>query len=102
MMVKLRVAMTEVADEKSVMFEIYRDADEPGRFRVVYFTELGEHEREREIAAAFRGDHVFDGYILTRERFEAKKIISALLDRLNDGEPLAQVEIQRRLSPYMA
>ena len=93
--------MTEVADEKSVMFEIYRDAEEPGKFRVVYFTELGEHERELEIGAAFRGDHVFDGFILTRERFKAKKSINDILDRLNSGEPVAQADIARQLSPYM-
>jgi hypothetical protein len=93
--------MTGQSGEKSVMFEIYRDADDAGRFRVVYFTELGEHERELEIGAAFRGDHVFDGFILTRERFQAKKIIDDILDRLNCGEQLGQTEIARQLGPYM-
>jgi len=93
--------MTGQGDEKRVMFEIYRDAEDTGKFRVVYFTELGEHERELEIAAAFRGDHVFDGFILTRERFEAKKVINTILDRLNGGEPVAQADIARQLGPYM-
>lgn len=93
--------MTVMTDEKRVMFEIYRDADDQGRFRVVYFTELGEHERELEISAAFRGDHVFDGFILTRERFQAKSAINSILDRLNSGEPVAQAEIERELRPYM-
>jgi len=93
--------MTGQSDEKRVMFEIYRDAEETGKFRVVYFTELGEHERELEIGAAFRGDHVFDGFILTRERFQAKKIIDDILDRLNCGEQVGQTEIVRQLGPYM-
>jgi hypothetical protein len=94
--------MTGHSEEKRVMFEIYRDADNGGKFRVVYFTELGEHERELEIGAAFRGDHVFDGFILTRERFQAKKVINTILDRLNGGEPVTQADIARQLGPYMA
>lgn len=93
--------MTVATDEKRVMFEIYRDAEDAGKYRVVYFTELGEHERELEIAAAFRGDHVFDGFILTRERVQAKRTINALLDRLNSGEPVTQAEMARELGPFM-
>jgi hypothetical protein len=93
--------MTVMTDEKRVMFEIYRDADDQGRFRVVYFTELGEHEKELEIAAAFRGEHVFDGFILTRERFQAKSAITSILDRLNQGERVDQSEIEAELRPFM-
>jgi hypothetical protein len=93
--------MTVMTDEKRVMCEIYRDADDQGRFRVVYFTELGEHEKELEIAAAFRGEHVFDGFILTRERFQAKSAITSILDRLNQGERVDQSEIEAELRPFM-
>jgi hypothetical protein len=93
--------MTVMTDEKRVMFEIYRDADDQGKFRVVYFTELGEHEKELEIAAAFRGEHVFDGFILTRERFLAKSTINTILDRLNSGEQITQGEIERELRQFM-
>jgi hypothetical protein len=93
--------MSASADEKRVMFEIYREDEAGGKFRVVYFTELGEHERELEIAAAFRGDHVFDGFILTREKLQAKQVINTLLERLNSGERLPQVDIARELAPFM-
>jgi hypothetical protein len=93
--------VTLANEEKRVMFEIYRDADDAGKFRVVYFTELGEHERELEIAAAFRGEHVFDGFLLTRERVPAKRAINILLDRLNNGERVAQTEIARELESFM-
>jgi hypothetical protein len=93
--------VTLASEEKRVMFEIYRDADDAGKFRVVYFTELGEHERELEISAAFRGEHIFDGFLLTRERVQAKRAINTLLDRLNNGEPVAHTEIARELQPYM-
>ena len=93
--------MTDQTNEKRVMFEIYREVDHAGKYRVVYFTELGEHERELEIGAAFRGDHVFDGFILTRERAQAKQVINGILDRLNGGEPLLPADIARQLAPYM-
>jgi hypothetical protein len=88
-------------DEKRVMFEIYRDSEDAGRFRVVYFTELGEHERELEISAAFRGDHVFDGFILTREKLQAKQVINTLLERMNSGERVRPADIARELAPFM-
>lgn len=94
--------MSVSTDEKRVMFEIYRDAEPGGRFRVVYFTELGEHERELEIASAFRGDHVFDGFILTREKLQAKQVINSLLERLNGGEQVPRTDIARELAPFMA
>jgi len=93
--------MTDQSNEKRVMFEIYREVDHAGKYRVVYFTELGEHERELEIGAAFRGDHVFDGFILTRERAQAKQVINGIIDRLNGGEPVAPADIARQLEPYM-
>ena len=96
-----RIVMSASADEKRVMFEIYREDEAGGKFRVVYFTELGEHERELEISSAFRGDHIFDGFILTREKLQAKQVINSLLERLNSGEPVPQTDIARELAPYM-
>ena len=87
--------------EKQIMFEIYREAAEDGRYRVVYFTELGEHEREREISDAARGDHVFDGFILSRERWHAKQAIERVLDVLNNGHPPDSGEIEHQLRPFM-
>ena len=95
-----RMAMNTGTDEKRVMFEIYRDVEGAG-YRVVYFTELGEHERELEIAAAFRGDHIFDGFILTKERVEAKRVIDAILDRLNQGDKVTRDDMARQLEPFM-
>ena len=92
--------MNTGTDEKRVMFEIYRDV-ERARYRVVYFTELGEHERELEIGAAFRGDHIFDGFILTKERVEAKRVIDAILHRLNQGDKVTQDDMTRQLEPFM-
>ncbi len=93
--------MNGAIDSKKLMFEIYRDPNLDQGYRVVYFTELGEHEREEEIGNAMRGEHVFDGFIFHRQRREANECIAQLIDRLNHGEALSEGEIEAKLKPYM-
>ena len=94
--------MPLTSDTKKVMFEIYRDTTLNGQYKVVYFTELGEHDKESEIADAMRGEHVFDGFLLHRERQEGKQVVSEILDRLNRGESIDANAIEERLKPYLA
>ncbi len=94
--------MPPTTDTKKVMFEIYRDSSLSGQYKVVYFTELGEHEKETEIADAMRGEHVFDGFLLHRERNQAKQVMEQILDRLNRGEPLDQSAIEEMLQAFLA
>ena len=94
--------MPLTSDTKKVMFEIYREAEFSGCYKVVYFTELGEHDKETEIADAMRGEHIFDGFLLHRERNQAKQIVDEILERLNRGESLGSVEIEQMLQPYLA
>ena len=94
--------MPATSDSKKVMFEIYREANYGGRYKVVYFTELGEHDKETEIADAMRGERVFDGFLLHRERNQAKQVVDEILDRLNNGEPVNQNTIEQQLQPYLA
>lgn len=94
--------MPLTTDTKKVMFEIYREANFGGRYKVVYFTELGEHDKETEIADAMRGEHIFDGFLLHRDRSEAKQVVEEIIDRLNRGEPLGASEIERSLRPFLA
>jgi hypothetical protein len=84
------------------MFEIYRESSYNMKYRVVYFTELGDHNKDDEISRAFGGDHIFDGFLGRERRPEAKKAIAALLERLNDGESLSGSQIERALEPYLA
>ncbi len=93
--------MTTAMDSKKLMFEIYRDPNLEHGYRVVYFTELGEHEKEEEIANAMRGEHVFDGFILHRQKQEAKELIGNLVARLNSGESLTADEIGDQLKAYI-
>jgi hypothetical protein len=94
--------MPLTADTKKVMFEIYREATFSGRYKVVYFTELGEHDKETEIAGAMRGEHIYDGFLLHRERNQAKQIVDEILERLNRGESLGSADIEQLLQPYLA
>ena len=94
--------MALAIESDKVMFEIYREAELSRRYRVVYFTELDEHNKEKEINDAMRGEHLFDGYLRNYTKQEGKRIVAAILDRLNAGEALGRDDIERELKPYMA
>ena len=85
-----------------VMFEIYRETEYTGRYRVVYFTELEDHNKESEINHALAGEHVYDGFIRNYRKEEAKEIIGGIVDRLNRGERVDPQEIERALGDHIA
>ncbi len=84
-----------------IMFEIYREATYSGRYKVVYFTELQDHNREFEISRALAGEHFLDGFIRGYRKEEAKQMIEKIIERLNAGEILGSIEIERQLQPFM-
>jgi hypothetical protein len=88
-------------ESDKVMFEIYRDTTYTGQYRVVYFTELNDHNREKEFNHALMGEHFFDGFIPNHGKEAAKQAIAGLLERLNRGERLDSEEVQRTLRPFM-
>ncbi|MHC4089292.1 MAG: hypothetical protein ACYSUQ_07830 [Planctomycetota bacterium] len=94
--------VTAMAVSDKVMFEIYREAGYGRRYRVVYFTELDEHNKEAEISRAMMGDHLFDGFIRDRDSGRAKQAIAGLVERLNDGESLDEAGVREVLGPLMA
>jgi hypothetical protein len=94
------VAATRAAAK--VMFEIYREGGYNRAYRVVYFTELNDHNRETEFNRALAGEHVYDGFIRDDARKDAKAVVREILGRLNDGEDLTAAEIERSLAPYLA
>jgi hypothetical protein len=85
-----------------VMFEIYREIEYTGKYRVVYFTELQDHNKETEINHAMAGEHFFDGFIKNFRKDEAKEIINSVLQRLNNGERIEPQEVERALGDHMA
>jgi len=87
-------------ESDKVMFEIYRETTYSRRFRVVYFTELQDHNKEWEISHAMAGEHFYDGFIRGYKKEEAKQAIDRILKRLNDGERLDRAEVERELKPF--
>jgi len=85
-----------------VMFEIYRETEYTGKYRVVYFTELQDRNKEAEINHAMAGEHFFDGFIKNFGKDQAKQIIDSILERLNSGEAVQPQEVERALGEHMA
>ncbi len=88
-------------DTDKIMFEMFRLAGASRDFRVVYFTELDEHDREVGISQALAGEHVFDGFIPQRNADQGKAAIAVLIDRLNQGEDLDAHQIKTILAPHL-
>jgi hypothetical protein len=84
-----------------IMFEIYKETTYQGQYKVVYFTELQDHNKEYEISRAMAGEHFYDGFLKQYRKEQAKEIINHLLERLNNGEPLNKEEIDQELRPFM-
>jgi hypothetical protein len=89
-------------ESEKVMFEIYREANYNRRYKVVYFTELNEHNKETEINRAMAGDHFLDGFLNEPRKEEAKAIIDRALVRLNNGEQIGPEDLERELTGYLA
>jgi len=89
-------------ESDKVMFEIYRDSTYTGKYRVVYYTELTEANKEWEINKAMAGEHFYDGFIRNYGKDEAKDIIDALLKRMNEGEKLTADDVENALGQYSA
>jgi hypothetical protein len=89
-------------ESEKVMFEIYREASYNRRYKVVYFSELNEHNKEVEINRAMAGDHFFDGFLNGARKDEAKAIIDRMLLRLNNGEKAQPDELEQELDGFLA
>ncbi len=85
-----------------IMFEIYKANDYTDEYRVVYFSELDDHNRDKEIDNAMKGDHFFDGFILTLKKERAMKQIEDILEKLNDGETLDDHYVNKQLEEFLA
>ena len=83
------------------MFEIYQDNTYSKEFRVVYFSELNDHNRDKEIDRAMLGDHYYDGYFLTLKKERAMRDIDGVVDRLNTAGDMDLDELKRELSEIL-
>jgi hypothetical protein len=91
-----------VAAADKIMFEIYREADYARQFRVVYFTELDEHNKEKEISRAMAGEHFYDGFLREARKDAGKTRLRELVQRLNAGEALTPDDVERELTAIEA
>ena len=82
------------------MFEIYREESYSRRYRVVYFTELDDHNKDKEIDRALAGEHFYDGFIRSDCGDEAKQIIEGMIDRLNEGDEVNSGDLERALTSF--
>jgi hypothetical protein len=91
-------------DEKT-MFEIYRDTEWSRAFHFLFYTELEEHARETEIARAAKGETVFAGFVADATKEEAREVIAAIVDDLNDMDEdeagMPEDTIRSRLDAYL-
>jgi hypothetical protein len=85
-----------------IMFEVYREGGYDRRYRVVYFTELNDHNRDTELNRCLGGESFLSGYLAEASRKEGRAVISSALKRLNDGEPLAPDDLREELQPHLA
>jgi hypothetical protein len=93
--------MAQAIESEKTMFEIYRDTKYTGKFKVCYFTDLSEHNREFEILRAMDGEHWYDGFLRNWRKEQAKFIIERFLKRLNDGENLTQGDLEREVGEFL-
>jgi hypothetical protein len=91
--------------DHKTMFEIYRETDYNRAFRFVFFTDLDEHNRGKEIARAAAGETVFSGFIADDRKVDARTEVEAIVDELNgmdeDSAGLPAEEFRRRLGAYL-
>lgn len=84
-------------ESDKVMFEIYREKTYSGKFRVVYYTELDEHNKEQEINHALAGESFFDGFLNNYRKDQGKAVIEQFVERLNRGEVIDPAEVASAL-----
>jgi hypothetical protein len=97
----LKVVVEHMKESEKIMFEVYREVGYNRKYKVVYFTELNEHNKETEINRAMAGDHFFDGFLAEKKKEEAKAVIDRLLERLNEGDRLRPEDLQSELAEYL-
>jgi hypothetical protein len=89
-------------ESDKTMFEVYRDVKYGTKFRVVYFTELQDHNKEGEINRAMAGEHFVDGFIRDFHKEDAKSVIESLLSRMNEGETIRPDQFLSSLGEHLA
>jgi hypothetical protein len=88
-------------ESDKIMFEVYRETGFDRRYKVVFYTELDEHDRDAQIGAAFAGEHFYDGFVHGGNAAAAKEVLSAFVGRLNSGFAATAEELEALLSAFL-
>jgi hypothetical protein len=88
-------------ESDKIMFQVYRESGYNQKYKVVYFTELHDHNREAEINRALAGEPFYDGFIRNFRKDQAKQIIENVIRRLNEGEEVSPMELERELAEFI-
>jgi hypothetical protein len=89
-------------ESDKTMFEIYREKDFNKKFKCIIYTELNEHNKHAEINRAMDGESVFDGFLKDLTKKEGKKILTELIDEMNQkGTAYSSEEIKERLKEFL-
>ena len=88
-------------ESDKIMFEIYKETTYTGKYRVVYFTELQDHNKEAEISRAMAGEHFYDGFIRAYRKDQAKEALEKLVARLNEGEKLTPEQVEAEIKAFI-
>ncbi len=89
-------------ESEKVMFEIYRDKTYSGKYHVVYYTELDDHNKDAEINRALAGESFYGGFLKNFRKDEGKRVIEQFLERLNGGEKVDPTELDAALRDFAA
>ncbi len=94
-----------MAEDDKTMFEIFRESDYNRAFHCIYYTDLEEHAREREIAKAAAGVTVYSGFISDERKDAAREEIDRIVDELNDMDEedagMSSATIEERLAAFL-
>jgi hypothetical protein len=91
-----------VFESEKTMFEVYHETTYRTQYRVVYYTELQDHNKESEINRAMAGEHFVDGFIRDGRKEEAKERIDTLLARMNEGEAMTPEQFLAEMGTNLA
>lgn len=89
-------------ETEKIMFMIYKESSYTDDYKVCYFTELNEHNKESEYNKALAGEFYYDGYLKSKSKRAGKKLLDQLIARLNNGENLPPDDIESALGEYLA
>jgi hypothetical protein len=93
-----------MAESDKTLFEIYRETGYARGFRSIFYTDLEEHARDKEIARAAAGETIVSGYVRDDQKEQARAVVDAIvaeLDSLDEEEQPELAPINARLRPFL-